>query len=140
MLPPLLLGLAAGMSTISRHWVVAASEVAIQLDSYCDNSIRVRLRPATPPVSPSVAATSWIGPAARGSDSVLCLSSECTHSESTSGYTKGIVEGYAPGPAAPSNSTIELAVYYQRQHTDNLVGPANSTYSTASFSINLLVF
>jgi hypothetical protein len=103
---------------------VAAADVSIQLDPYCDNSIRVRLRPAAPPVAPGLAAVSWSSP--HRADSVLCLSDDCTHSESTSGYTKGAIEGYAPGAAAPPNSTIELAVYYQHQHTDNLVGPANS--------------
>ena len=108
---------------------VTASEVSIQLDPFCDNSIRVRLRPAAPQEDPAAAAVSWIGPPSRGGDSVLCLSEACTKSESSSGYTKGVAEGYAPGTAAPPNSTIELAVYYQRQHTDNLVGPANSAWA-----------
>lgn len=105
------------------------TELSMQLDPFCDNSIRVRLRPAPPATtSAGAAAVSWIGPASRGGDRVLCLSDECTKSESSSGYTKGVVEGYAPGASAPPNSTIELAVYYQRQHTDNMVAPENSEY------------
>ena len=105
----------------------SATELSMQLDPFCDNSIRVRVRPAPPAAaSASAAAVSWIGPASRGGDRVLCLSEDCTKSESSSGYTKGVVEGYTPGASAPPNSTVDLAVYYQRQHTDNLVAPANS--------------
>eukprot|EP01045_Picozoa_sp_COSAG04_P019957 COSAG04_NODE_1990_length_5062_cov_2.336893_4_plen_417_part_01 len=121
---PLLLPLCAAASPTPPpprdDSTAAGAPVSVQLDPWCENSIRVRLRPAGGGASSGGPATAFSN--AQRHDSVLCLSAECTHSEVTSGYTRGAVEGYAPGSAVPPNETLALAVYYKHSTTDNLVG------------------
>ena len=98
---PLLLPLCAAASPTPPpprdDSTAAGAPVSVQLDPWCENSIRVRLRPAGGGASSGGPATAFSN--AQRHDSVLCLSAECTHSETTSGYTRGAVEGYAPGSA-----------------------------------------
>lgn len=109
--------------------VPALADISVQLDPWCDNSIRIRLRPPAgsgcgPSSAASVPATMYTN-SQRG-DSVLCISEDCVHSETTSGYVRGAVQGFTPGAAVLPNETTHLSVYYDHKALDNLVGPAGN--------------
>lgn len=103
----------------------AAVGLSLQLDPWCDHSIRVRMRPGAGAAQPSTSEPATVYTSVARGDSVVCISTACAHSEVASGYTRGAVLGYTAGPVVPQNDTVELAVYYNHHTLDNLVGPAH---------------
>ena len=105
--------------------------VAIAVQPWCDNSIRVRVYPGEVSAG-STRAVLWTN--AGRSDSLLCISDECEQAETTSGYTQGDLEGYAPHPSHPD--AVALDTWYSHEHTDNFVAtrgtqPPDDTYTRA---------
>lgn len=107
--------------------------MTVQIDPWCNNSFRVRLRSAapSPPQPYSNAAVIWSN--TKRGDSVLCMSDACTHSESTSGYAQQGMEGYVPDATVPVEAKTLLSIYYSHEHTDNLVGPSNNSVRWGKF-------
>lgn len=89
----------------------------VSFESWCDNSLRVRVAPDTLPAAAQLA-PAVLYRAVSGIDVVLCLSAECSSRMPVEGYKQVRTEG-----AAPQHSSIPLALFYSPLHDDSLTAP-----------------
>ena len=113
--------------------------VSVDVQPWCNNSFRVRMRPANASGAPAASEPAALytcdggggSPKAKcagRNDTGLCISPACVQNEAASGYVRGTVVGYTPGPAAAPAQTTPLALYWNAALKDNLVGPDDASF------------
>ena len=112
--------------------------VAVDVQPWCNNSFRVRMRPANASTAPAVSMPAALytcddsNPKAKcagRNDTGLCMSDMCVRNEVASGYIRGTILGYSPGPAAAPAHAMPLALYWNAELGDNLVGPDDASFA-----------